>query len=416
MSVRDHDPFARSAVVAASPLAPASCWSAHRRRRVAAPGRRTDARTGLRPAPTRRRLGLERHVPRPRLRPRRGDEPVRRPWPRPGRPDLDQILAHYYQGATLGLDPARHADPGPGPQRVQGQRRPSRWCSTGGARPGRFDGSRHDLPEGRAHRGPTVASRHRGRHDRDLAGQGHGPTGAVLRDGHDRVVPPARRDRLDRLPGLVRTSTYDTYRGALRVGLKTTAPLASVDERAAARGATCAASCPAEMPSTWPTEALQAQAIAARSYAARRLRPGESYYDVPDDTSSQVYLGVLGEKARHDRGHRRRRPASCSRAARASPTRCSTRPAAARPSTTRTSTCRRRAKGRRAVSYLRGSLDRRDGRDRLRRRGAVRDVGDQDLHPGAAVDLVRPRQPRRTSGRSRRSTCATAACRGGSSA
>ena len=54
---------------------------------------------------------------------------------------------------------------------------------------------------------------------------------------------------------------------------------------------------PAEMPSVWATEALKAQTIAARSYAARRLRPGVSYYDVTDDTSSQVYRGVLGEKA-----------------------------------------------------------------------------------------------------------------------
>ena len=51
------------------------------------------------------------------------------------------------------------------------------------------------------------------------------------------------------------------------------------------------------MPSAWPAEALKAQTIAARSYAARRLRPGVSYYDVTDDTSSQVYRGVLGEKA-----------------------------------------------------------------------------------------------------------------------
>ena len=51
------------------------------------------------------------------------------------------------------------------------------------------------------------------------------------------------------------------------------------------------------MPSTWPTQALKAQTIASRSYAARRLRPGVSYYDVTDDTSSQVYYGALGEKA-----------------------------------------------------------------------------------------------------------------------
>jgi stage II sporulation protein D len=50
------------------------------------------------------------------------------------------------------------------------------------------------------------------------------------------------------------------------------------------------------MPATWPAEALKAQAIAARSYAARRLRPGISNYDVVDDTRAQVYLGVRGEQ------------------------------------------------------------------------------------------------------------------------
>ncbi len=54
---------------------------------------------------------------------------------------------------------------------------------------------------------------------------------------------------------------------------------------------------PAEMPSTWPTAALEAQSIAARPDAARRLRPGASYYDVVDTSASQVYLGKRGERA-----------------------------------------------------------------------------------------------------------------------
>jgi SpoIID/LytB domain protein len=54
---------------------------------------------------------------------------------------------------------------------------------------------------------------------------------------------------------------------------------------------------PVEMPSTWPAAALQAQAIAARSYAARRLRPGVSYFDVPDTASSQIYRGIVAEKS-----------------------------------------------------------------------------------------------------------------------
>jgi stage II sporulation protein D len=51
---------------------------------------------------------------------------------------------------------------------------------------------------------------------------------------------------------------------------------------------------PAEMPASWPTEALRAQAVVARSYALASLRPGEPY-DVFADVRSQVYRGVLGE-------------------------------------------------------------------------------------------------------------------------
>ena len=51
---------------------------------------------------------------------------------------------------------------------------------------------------------------------------------------------------------------------------------------------------PAEMPASWPTEALRAQAVVARSYALASLRPGERY-DVFADVRSQVYRGVLGE-------------------------------------------------------------------------------------------------------------------------
>jgi stage II sporulation protein D len=94
-----------------------------------------------------------------------------------------------------------------------------------------------------------------------------------------------------------RPSSYDQYRGVLRV-ITSGAKLDVVNElplETYLRGVV-----PAEMPAAWPTEALEAQTIAARSYAARRLRPGESYYDVSDDTSSQVYLGKEGEKASTD--------------------------------------------------------------------------------------------------------------------
>jgi stage II sporulation protein D len=50
----------------------------------------------------------------------------------------------------------------------------------------------------------------------------------------------------------------------------------------------------AEMPSTWPAEALRAQAVVARSYALRSRRPA-SAFDVFADVRSQVYQGVAGE-------------------------------------------------------------------------------------------------------------------------
>jgi stage II sporulation protein D len=51
---------------------------------------------------------------------------------------------------------------------------------------------------------------------------------------------------------------------------------------------------PSEMPSAWPPEALQAQAVAARSYALANLTAGKPY-DLYGDTRSQVYGGVEAE-------------------------------------------------------------------------------------------------------------------------
>lgn len=49
---------------------------------------------------------------------------------------------------------------------------------------------------------------------------------------------------------------------------------------------------PNEMPSSWPTEALRAQTVAARSYALREMQDRTGYFDVYDTTSSQVYPGA----------------------------------------------------------------------------------------------------------------------------
>jgi SpoIID/LytB domain protein len=56
---------------------------------------------------------------------------------------------------------------------------------------------------------------------------------------------------------------------------------------------------PSESPSHWPTAALEAQAVAARSYAVAELRPS-SWYDLVPTTADQVYGGVRAERPRSD--------------------------------------------------------------------------------------------------------------------
>ena len=53
---------------------------------------------------------------------------------------------------------------------------------------------------------------------------------------------------------------------------------------------------PAEMPASWAIEALKSQAVAARSYAYVRLKPGKDF-DVKPTTANQVYSGYSHEKA-----------------------------------------------------------------------------------------------------------------------
>jgi stage II sporulation protein D len=53
---------------------------------------------------------------------------------------------------------------------------------------------------------------------------------------------------------------------------------------------------PAEMPSSWPPEALKAQAVAARSYALANVTTGRAF-DLYGDTRSQVFGGVKAENA-----------------------------------------------------------------------------------------------------------------------
>lgn len=122
------------------------------------------------------------------------------------------------------------------------------------------------------------------------------PSGTVLHDGSTWSFRMRPTTASTALQVWSRTSSYDEYRGVLRVLLSSPVLRANVVNELPLetylRGVV-----PAEMPSAWPANALRAQAVAARSYAARRLRPTVGNWDVADDSTSQVYLGIEGEQS-----------------------------------------------------------------------------------------------------------------------
>ena len=86
-------------------------------------------------------------------------------------------------------------------------------------------------------------------------------------------------------------SSYDRFRGVLHIMATSTVSVVNeLPMESYLLGVV-----PAEMPYTWPTAALRAQAVAARSFAAVRLHPTTGTFDLYDDTRSQVYRGSLGE-------------------------------------------------------------------------------------------------------------------------
>lgn len=211
--------------------------------------------------------------------------------------DAATILAHYYQGTVLTvIDPATKI-------RVLVQ---SKWTASA-ERPlvvyGRtaswsIDGVAADVPgDARLRLFPPVASVPgttvvAGTPWRLLV---DAADGTVLFDGPSPTDFTIRSTTADgRLQLWSKPTKYDRYRGALRVIMHSTTRLSVVND--VGMEDYLAGVVPVEMPSTWPAAALQAQSIAARSYAARRLRPGLSYFDVPDDSTSQLYRGVVAEK------------------------------------------------------------------------------------------------------------------------
>ena len=90
-----------------------------------------------------------------------------------------------------------------------------------------------------------------------------------------------------RLPGTTRT-----YRGALRLSNNDTVNVVNLDDYV--QGVV-----PREMPASWEKRALQAQAVAARTYAVfDRDAHSSRYYQTCDTSSCQVYGGVTSEDSR----------------------------------------------------------------------------------------------------------------------
>ena len=88
-----------------------------------------------------------------------------------------------------------------------------------------------------------------------------------------------------RLPG----RTTAQYRGALRSVEKDTVNVLPLDRYV--RGVV-----PQEVPASWPADAVRAQSVAARTYAAYERAHATSYYDICDTTSCQVYGGYEAEE------------------------------------------------------------------------------------------------------------------------
>ncbi len=205
--------------------------------------------------------------------------------------DAPTILAHYYQGTTLGdVDPAT-------PIRVLVL---SRWVATdahplqivGRVAPWGIDGLAVVFPpDARLLLGTGAAGSVGSFHLMVTAADG-----SVLYDGAaptELAIRPVTDD--GRLQLVSKATRFNVYRGALRIVLTpASAQISVVDD--IGLDAYLGGVVPVEMPPTWPAAALQAQAVAARSFAARRLHPATSFYDVPDTSVSQLYRGAAAEK------------------------------------------------------------------------------------------------------------------------
>jgi stage II sporulation protein D len=184
-----------------------------------------------------------------------------------------QILGHYYSGTSLTSAPS-------GPVRVLMQPEDPYIRVRGATSIGGRRLNANTLYVARESRGAILVTTSSGRR---VAGVGNG---AQFRGpGALRLMGPALNFVDDGL-----------YRGAIEIrteGAGVTA-INELDIDTYVRGVVAG-----EMPSSWPLEALKAQAVAARTYALA-TRKTSGLFDQYPDTRSQVYRGVTGESVRSD--------------------------------------------------------------------------------------------------------------------
>jgi stage II sporulation protein D len=174
-----------------------------------------------------------------------------------------RILAHYYRGTTLGLAPVRRV--------------------------------RVLVADGRSTLTVRSAAPFR---VLDGAGQTHALAAGAYGFGPGLSLKVGGANKAQRLPGPLLFSPGSqplalgrAYRGQLHVSV-VAGKLRAIN--AVALEHYLYGVVPSEVPSSWPSEALKAQAVAARSYALSHLQGGG--FDLYDDVRSQVYLGIPHEK------------------------------------------------------------------------------------------------------------------------
>lgn len=185
----------------------------------------------------------------------------------------EEIMAHYYKGTRLGSAPSRAVrvllQPSDPYIRVSGA------ASIGGQ--SLRTGSTYVARESRGKVSVTTATGRRvGSFDNGARFEGPKPM---------RLLGPA-----------LNFITSGSYRGALEIRTEGSGVTAInvLDIDSYVRGVVAG-----EMPSSWPLEALKAQAVTARTYALA-TRKTTGLFDQYPDTRSQVYRGVSGESVRSD--------------------------------------------------------------------------------------------------------------------